>query len=594
MFRHHNQLRFNVGTLVEYELPPDSFCGQLATYRTKLFKDEDFAFLYSASKVGRPCISPSQMATLLLLQYHFGVADGEAVERSACDLRWAAALGRMPGTPLCDRTTLVVFRGKLVLKNRLELIFDKAIQHARELGLLKGTKLKLLIDTRAVVGRGAVEDTYNLIGRAMDRVMDVLAKAAGEATEQWAAARELSRYVRRRDSSLKGQMEIDWSDPAARQKALATMVKDAQRLLGLADERLSDLDDELRATLEEETSLLRRILEQDVDEGEPPSGDHGPGLREGTSKDRSPSATDPEQRHGRKSASRKFCGHKARVAVDAESQLIIDVEVLDGNAGDAHEAVAQVKRAAERAKVDVEATVGDCAFAGVETRKEFAAEGYTLHAKQPATAQPQFGIPKSRFQVLLDGDSVVSVVCPVGRVVTERKVRKDGTQIFNFAPHCSRCPLRHKCVSAQHIKKGRSIHVHPGERLMQEARAFQETPEGRTILRERVAVEHALARLARLGIGQARYIGKRKTHFQLLMSATVANLRLTWNRANATDTQDKPGEGPDGPNGTVRGGTGATGAAVAAISALSNRIWTLGTAWKQRRPAISSHLSVCS
>ena len=39
-------------------------------------------------------------------------------------------------------------------------------------------------------------------------------------------------------------------------------------------------------------------------------------------------------RHGRKSSSRRFDGHKAAIVVDTGSQLIASVEVLPGNAPD--------------------------------------------------------------------------------------------------------------------------------------------------------------------------------------------------------------------------------------------------------------------
>ena len=42
----------------------------------------------------------------------------------------------------------------------------------------------------------------------------------------------------------------------------------------------------------------------------------------------------------------------------------------------------------------------------------------------------------------------------------------------------------------------------------------------------RQVVEHRLARLAQLGVRQARYFGRTKTLFQLLMASTVANLTL--------------------------------------------------------------------
>ena len=39
-------------------------------------------------------------------------------------------------------------------------------------------------------------------------------------------------------------------------------------------------------------------------------------------------------------------------------------------------------------------------------------------------------------------------------------------------------------------------------------------------------MEHRLARLVQLGLRQARYVGRTKTLFQLLMAAAVANLTL--------------------------------------------------------------------
>ena len=71
--------------------------------------------------------------------------------------------------------------------------------------------------------------------------------------------------------------------------------------------------------------------------------------------------------------------------------------------------------------------------------------------------------------------------------------------------------------------------MHPQEGLLQAARAAQQTAAGREQLRERVVVEHRLARLGQLGVGQARYRGRHKSRFQLLVLATIANLRWTWN-----------------------------------------------------------------
>ena len=64
------------------------------------------------------------------------------------------------------------------------------------------------------------------------------------------------------------------------------------------------------------------------------------------------------------------------------------------------------------------------------------------------------------------------------------------------------------------------------EALLQQARAFQHSPAFAEYRRRRQVVEHRLARLVQLGIRQARYFGRIKTRFQLLMAATVANLTL--------------------------------------------------------------------
>jgi hypothetical protein len=45
-------------------------------------------------------------------------------------------------------------------------------------------------------------------------------------------------------------------------------------------------------------------------------------------------------------------------------------------------------------------------------------------------------------------------------------------------------------------------------------------------LRQRVVVEHRIARLVQLGIRQSRYLGRTKTCLQVVMAALVANLSL--------------------------------------------------------------------
>ena len=52
--------------------------------------------------------------------------------------------------------------------------------------------------------------------------------------------------------------------------------------------------------------------------------------------------------------------------------------------------------------------------------------------------------------------------------------------------------------------------IHPDEALLAELRRRQQTPDGRAKLRERVAVEHALAHVGHWQGRRARYRGTRK------------------------------------------------------------------------------------
>jgi hypothetical protein len=137
----------------------------------------------------------------------------------------------------------------------------------------------------------------------------------------WAEARGYERHL---GSSIKGESAIDWSDQRARAELLAAIVADADRLLELSRQAQGELPEdgaERRSIVAAE--LLGQLLLQSL----PParSGDvertgDGIGLKDGVSKDRMVSVHDPQMRHGNKSSSKRFDGHKAAIVVDTDSQ----------------------------------------------------------------------------------------------------------------------------------------------------------------------------------------------------------------------------------------------------------------------------------
>ena len=182
----------------------------------------------------------------------------------------------------------------------------------------------------------------------------------------WAEGHGYKRYV---GSSVKGEAAIDWSNQRARRRLLAQIVADADRLLELARQAQEGLpaDGGERQGIVDAAELLGQLLLQDVQRGGTgddagddanTDADGEVSLKDGVSKDRIVSVHDPQMRHGHKSKSRRFDGHKAAIVVDTDSQLITAVDVLPGNAPDNMGALELVEQSEASAGVPVSEAVG--------------------------------------------------------------------------------------------------------------------------------------------------------------------------------------------------------------------------------------------
>jgi len=515
-----------------------SFYGFLARHRGELFCDEDFAEFYSPDK-GRPSVPPSLLANALLLQTYDRVSDDEAKARADYDLRWKVALGVEVEDRPFAKSTLQLFRAQLVLKEKMRAVFQRSLEYARQSGYMKKHKLRVVLDTTNILGRGAVKDTYNLLADSMRQLLRALAGIEDAELEAWATEHGYERYMA---SSIKGEAEVDWDNEQCRSEFLGGIVTDAERLLEVADETLASLaeGEDGRERIERAAELMRQLISQDVERGEGKVT-----LKEGVARDRVISVHDPEMRHGRKSSSKRFDGHKAAIAVDAESQLVTAVEVLAGNAADSEQALELTAASEENTGQEVEETIGDCAYGSGNTRQAFADEDRKLVAKVSKHGR-RGQIPKEEFRINLED---MSCTCPSGQTTqtlikagkwTDRYEKKHQRRAFLFdADICSVCARRSECVWAKR-RRGRTVQLHPQERLLQEAREFQQSAAFKEYRQIRQTAEHRLARLVQLGIRQARYFGRRKTLFQLLMAATVANLTLVVNQTEQRGSEGSP------------------------------------------------------
>ena len=513
----------------------DSFYGFLALNRHEIFRDDDFAELYSRTR-GRESAPPSMLAVALLLQTYNRTSDAESVERATFDARWSVALGTEVGRQPFAKSTLCCFRARLILNDQAMAIFQRSLSRAREVGFLKNRKLREALDTTHIFGAGAVKDTYNLLADGIRKLVKTLERFSAKGLSAWLKNR-LSLYF---GKSFKGTANIDWDDPKAREALLNTVVTDIKSLLLLAQEHKNQLakDDAGHFELEEAMRLLTDLVEQDIDQDENAQA----AIKQGVAKDRIASVHDPEMRHGRKSKSTRFDGHKATIAVDTDTQLITAVDVIAGNAHDSENALALCEQTQSNTGCEVETVLGDCAYGTAELRKEFEQAGINLVAKAPQLQAN--GFEKDRFTIDFDHDTVT---CPAGQTTNKWRrahyKHRDGTQVptkvFAFsAKVCGECEFYRQCVKAIKPRRGRTITLHPNEALLRETRAFQKTETFKEQYRPRSTVEHRIARLVQLGVRKARYWGRKKTAFQLAMAAAVANFTLlaAWQAQNPADS----------------------------------------------------------
>ncbi len=513
----------------------DNFYGWLASQRGRLFCDEDFAELYCHSN-GRPSVPPSLLATALVLQTHDGVSDEEAKARADYDLRWKVALGiEIKDRPFA-KSTLQLFRSKLIIHDKVRLIFRRSLESARQNGFLKyRKKLHVAVDTMAILGAAAVKDTYNLLADGITALIRALADVEGQKPEPWAEARGLERYFA---GSIKGTEEVDWDDEDSRRAFLAGIVAEADRLLETARTVRSRHEEggEEDRRIREAAELLGELLCQDIERRE-----DGPDIRQGVAKDRIISVQDPVMRHGHKSSKGRFDGHKGAIGVDTPSQLITATGAEAANSYDGDTGLPLTEQSEENTGMEVADTVGDCSFGDGETRREFHEADRKLEA--PVPAPPKNGkIPKSEFRV---SPKLDRVTCPAGRSTTRwhwtrrranRKGHRPRVKTYLFGREdCAGCPLKQSCVGDR--DGPRSITLHPQEIEMRRARRHQATKAFGEAKRRRQVVEHRIARLRQLGLRKARYFGHAKLDFQLMMAATVANLTLVAGKCIASGAE---------------------------------------------------------
>ena len=479
----------------------------LREIRAELFDEafqEELAAAYKPR--GQEPVPPALLAMVLLLQAYTGLSDADAVDEAEMDQRWKLVLGTLgeEEAPF-GQGSLPRFRERLAEHDLDRRLVERTVELAKKTGAFGWRNLKAALDSSPLRGAGRVEDSWNLIGRAMARMVDVLAELC-----------DVPRIVIIRDaklsilegSSVKAVLDIDWNDKRQRAGALQRVVAEARALLSWAREHAPEEMNHPR--MQEATELLERVLGQDTEPD--PDRPESVRIREGVAPDRICSVGDPEMRHGRKSRTKAVNGYKRYIAAMVDVPLILCAEALPANKPERESVPSLLAPLA--AFGELVSLYIDRGFLAHEEVTKLDRRGVKVHCRPWQLPANSGRFTKRDFDIDLRRRLVT---CPAGN--TARFDAKSRLAVFGA--RCGSCQLRGQCTESS---KGRSVRVHPQESLLRRLEKQSSSKRGRQNLRPRVTVEHRLARVAALQTGRARYKGTRKNTLDLRRHAAVANL----------------------------------------------------------------------
>ncbi len=395
------------------------------------------------------------------------------------------------------------FRKRLIDANIDRRLIERTIEIAEQSGAFGSRALRAALDSSPLWGAGRVEDTYNLLGHALRKMVGVMA-----AEREWELA-DIAKEAKAElvcGSSLKATLDGDWDQSGQKEQALSQVLSVLQAVEQWF-QSLAQEDQHLQA--KHYLNVAKQIQTQDIEKGE----DGNEVLIKGVAKDRRISIEDGQMRHGRKNRSVRVDGYKRHVLHDLDSGLVRAVGLTAANAPEA--SVTEDRSCDIMLQgINLQELHIDRAYLSSELVRHHR-EGLAIYCKAWPVRQGKL-FSKQEFH--LDWDRQI-IRCPA-----EQEMPFTPGGVVHFSQeHCGVCPLRMQCTKSL---KGRSVSIHPDEAFLAELRQRQLTPAGRAKLRERVAVEHTLAHIGP-GLGRrARYRGIRKNLFDLRRCAVIHNLHV--------------------------------------------------------------------
>jgi len=497
----------------------------LREYDDYLIRRSDFPAA-DPSLGGQEGSCPVLLTKLVLLRKHHGWSEREAARRARMDMEVKACLNLGLDETGPSQPTLCRHENRMQKLGLDEVYMERLAELLQALGLLS-VEEAVLVDSVPIRGAGQQLDSYNLLAGGVRNGLRLLAKVQGRSVKDLAQELGLCAYI---DRSIKGSFQIDWSDKAARHAVLGQIVADARRVQALLDQvrterqaRVIDDDSPSAVALEEAQTTIEEIISHDVEFDE---GGEVQGIRQTPAGDRRISITDPDMRHGRKSASQVIAGFKAQIVASLVYGFILVVRVIAANRHDG-EALPALVEDVQALGLEPAWWGGDHAYGTIANHRHFRDNTDSeLIARMP---RPKNGDRFTKDMFDYDFQSHV-LTCPAGQKAPlprwEANRGRMGRRFDFQTEQCRQCPMRKQCVSPKSKEQHRSVFiVDDEERLIRRHLEDRKTEEFRKRLAQRVGVEHAIAGFAQCGGKQARRFGTEAVGFDANLSAFTYNLR---------------------------------------------------------------------
>lgn len=442
----------------------------------------DFSFIYDellnkyCTNNGRMAESPVRMFKYLLLKTIYTVSDVDVVERSRYDMSFKYFLEMNPEEEVIDPSSLAKFR-KLRLKDTdlLNLLINKTVTIAVEKGIIRSKSI--IVDATHTLSRS---NPFLAIDILRER-SKLLRKAVYTFDDQF------KKQIPQKNTDNNLEMELKYC------KELGKRIENEPSISSIP-------------AVKEKLNLLKETVE-DIQENLTLS-------------------KDTDARTGHKSADSSFFGYKTHIAM-TEERIITAAVVTSGEKGDGPE-LPNLLEISQENGIDVEAIIGDAAYAGKENLKITSEQNIKIVARLNPSITQGFRKDEDKFDYNKDADRFV---CPAGHIAI-RKARQGtknvgenqvDTYYFDIEK-CKSCPLKEGCYKEGAKTKTYSVSIK--SELHQDQMAFQETDYYKEKAKQRYKIEAKNSELKNVhGYDRAISYGINNMQMQGAMAIFAVNLK---------------------------------------------------------------------